>query len=716
MVEKVAVQPKKPEAKKESSKSIKIRTEVSQSLSTPADRILYLQRTIGNQAIQRLIKSGTLQAKLRIVQPGDVYEQEADRVADALMRMPEPQVKRKSVEEEEEEQIQTKPIIEQITPLVQRQIDEEKEEEELRKQPIEEEEELQAKVTSCNISEINPNLESHIKSLKGSGQPLSKNNRTFFEPRLGYDFDQVRVHTDSKAVEAARSVNAKAFTIGRDVVFGSGQYSPDTFGGRQLLGHELTHVIQQEGSHIGQFNDKTSVCDRVEQESSSVEQVISYNQPIPTISESIPSSTIAGIFYLSQEVNDEVGQAEVVWVIDYDQRQERIVAWIDVIRGEGGEVSEISPQQRVRIGRETTLSASDIEVRLGLPSGTLIAEEHNPVEGAVYFGILNPEVNIPLLRRQIGAIEAREISQFRVPGEGVLPGPVTNNPDALVPASLEMLFHLYATQQPRYRLMPARIVFSRDWVMSDTGTALLRGTIRWKLMNRLGQLGQRQHLLSYVDDRVRGSEHRKDELIDIINETFDRVAELGLARAQRTAPTLVDIGRRGRTWTRRRAELAHLTMHAAMDVFGPEGTGIYSPLEGRVVYRGQSSTYGNLVRILHESPPPTTAAEDAHGRSIVWRGPVVTSYAHLLELLVSTGDQVRSGQAVGTMGATGIPGMLSHLHFSVMRAPGGRVTRLTSETEENPMHRIRPDTWLHEIGRVSIFETYYPLPTRRRRR
>ena len=60
-------------------------------MDTPVDCILFLQRTAGNQAVSRLMRSGALQAKLRIGQPGDVYEQEADRVADAVMRMPDPQ-------------------------------------------------------------------------------------------------------------------------------------------------------------------------------------------------------------------------------------------------------------------------------------------------------------------------------------------------------------------------------------------------------------------------------------------------------------------------------------------------------------------------------------------------------------------------------------------------------------------------------------------------
>ena len=128
---------RKLEKKKNSPLRIQ-RTKSSQPIKSPTDRILFLQRTIGNQAVQRLIKSGTLQAKLKIGQPGDKYEQEADRVADAVMRMPEPGVQRQvKPQEEEEETLQSKPLANQITPLVQVQRQEESEEEE--------EETLQAK-------------------------------------------------------------------------------------------------------------------------------------------------------------------------------------------------------------------------------------------------------------------------------------------------------------------------------------------------------------------------------------------------------------------------------------------------------------------------------------------------------------------------------------------------------------------------------------------
>ncbi len=100
MGEKVGQIAKAPEVKQSNSRVR--RTKRLQSMDTPADHILFLQRTVGNQAVSRLMRSGALQAKLRIGQLGDVYEQEADRVADAVMRMPEPEVWRQ-VEEEEEE-------------------------------------------------------------------------------------------------------------------------------------------------------------------------------------------------------------------------------------------------------------------------------------------------------------------------------------------------------------------------------------------------------------------------------------------------------------------------------------------------------------------------------------------------------------------------------------------------------------------------------------
>jgi len=80
--------------------------------------------------------------------------------------------------------------------------------------------------------------------LRSTGQPLETETRAFFEPRFRHDFSQVRVHTDQQAAESAKSVNARAYTVGRDIAFGTGEYAPNSNEGRRLLAHELTHVLQ----------------------------------------------------------------------------------------------------------------------------------------------------------------------------------------------------------------------------------------------------------------------------------------------------------------------------------------------------------------------------------------------------------------------------------------------------------------------------------------
>jgi hypothetical protein len=84
--------------------------------------------------------------------------------------------------------------------------------------------------------------------LSSQGQPLNTDSRTFFEPRFGHDFSRVRVHSDAKAEKSARELNALAYTVGHDVVFGAGLHQPETAKGKELLAHELTHVIQQNAS------------------------------------------------------------------------------------------------------------------------------------------------------------------------------------------------------------------------------------------------------------------------------------------------------------------------------------------------------------------------------------------------------------------------------------------------------------------------------------
>jgi hypothetical protein len=182
------------------------------------------------------------QAKLKVSQPGDASEQEADQVAEQVMRMPEP-----CAACGDDEMAQAMPLDAPITPLVQRQSEKEEEEEETvqRQSSPEEEEPVQAKASGGESIQVDTGLESRMQSMRGGGEPLPDSTRHFFEPRFGVDFSQVRVHRDSPAAQAAGQARARAFTIGQDIVMGANESLSATHESRQLMAHELTHVIQQ---------------------------------------------------------------------------------------------------------------------------------------------------------------------------------------------------------------------------------------------------------------------------------------------------------------------------------------------------------------------------------------------------------------------------------------------------------------------------------------
>jgi hypothetical protein len=161
-----------------------------------------------------------LRTKLKVSEPGDFYEQEADRVADAVMRMPDEGVRRQDGQVN-----QSKPL------SVQRMSDEE-------------EENLQRKPNGNKT--IDPDLESQLGTM-GAGHPLSKSEAAFFEPRFNRSFTDVRIHTDPHVDRIANSLNARAFALGNDIAFANGEYSPGSAESRRLTAHELTHTIQQTG-------------------------------------------------------------------------------------------------------------------------------------------------------------------------------------------------------------------------------------------------------------------------------------------------------------------------------------------------------------------------------------------------------------------------------------------------------------------------------------
>jgi hypothetical protein len=285
-----------------------IASAITHTARSPAAKIglvRNLQRQYGNAYVGRVI-----QAKLAVGAPGDSYEREADHVANMVMRMPAPgspggvagpgigpRIQRMCLDCEEELQMQ---------PM------KEKEEERRR---------LQKKDSGAGEQGLSAAAESNVAQVRGSaGSPLTDGVRSFFEDRFGEDFSGVRVHTDNDAGSSARELGALAYTVGRDIVFGTGQYQPESLEGQKLIAHELTHVVQQGGS--------TSRAQRslVEQHSGTVMVHGAWTHPgaMGTTSQSVSTSGngAAGPVFFPRGV---YGQAitwqtpeppEVAWCID----------------------------------------------------------------------------------------------------------------------------------------------------------------------------------------------------------------------------------------------------------------------------------------------------------------------------------------------------------------------------------------------------------------
>jgi hypothetical protein len=196
----------------------------------PVEQTLFLQRAIGNQATLRLLarqgpvlsrngRNNSEEQKIVIGQANDPLEQEADRIADQVMRMPDanislasgmPQLSRKCAACEQEEGEMVRPKA--------------------------------AAAANAGAGKV-PGIVREV--LRSPGQPLDTESRAFFEPRFGRDFANIRIHADHQAARSAQSVNALAYATGSHIVFGSGQYSPGTSAGKALLAHELAHAVQQ---------------------------------------------------------------------------------------------------------------------------------------------------------------------------------------------------------------------------------------------------------------------------------------------------------------------------------------------------------------------------------------------------------------------------------------------------------------------------------------
>ncbi|NEO40704.1 MAG: DUF4157 domain-containing protein [Moorea sp. SIOASIH] len=185
-----------------------------------------------------------VQAKLKIGPAGDKYEQEADRVAKQVVQQ---------LHGSQSGKLQPRQTLQRLR---NREVDEE-----LQRKPT-----LQLKGDREGMT-ATPELESSIARSRCSGQPLSEGIREPMEKAFGgVDFSGVKVHTDGHSDKLNQSMQAKAFTTGQDVFFRQGAYDPGSQGGQELLAHELTHVVQQQGYGLNNKNisrEKQDLADRV---------------------------------------------------------------------------------------------------------------------------------------------------------------------------------------------------------------------------------------------------------------------------------------------------------------------------------------------------------------------------------------------------------------------------------------------------------------------
>jgi hypothetical protein len=180
----------------------------------------FFNHQTGNQAV--------VQTKLTVGSANDAHEHEANQTADMVMRKPENSVKNGTYTE-------GSLFSPTITPMVQRAC---------AHCEAEKEQTAQRKETGAATGGFSA-PPSVSKAIARGGSALDSNAKTFMESRFNRSFDNVQVHTDGESAASARDISARAYTSGNHIVFGDGQYQPNTEGGRHLLAHELTHVVQQ---------------------------------------------------------------------------------------------------------------------------------------------------------------------------------------------------------------------------------------------------------------------------------------------------------------------------------------------------------------------------------------------------------------------------------------------------------------------------------------
>jgi hypothetical protein len=152
----------------------------------------------------------------------------------------------------------------------------------------------------------------------GGGAPLDHDTRGFMEARLGADFGDVRIYSDARASESARSVQANAYTVGNDVVFQSGKYAPESDSGKRMLAHELTHVVQQRSGPVDGTEAPGGIkishpSDRFEQAAERSADHVMSSGPV--------ASPVAGVQRAATEEQEEVQGSFVQRAADEEEEE-----------------------------------------------------------------------------------------------------------------------------------------------------------------------------------------------------------------------------------------------------------------------------------------------------------------------------------------------------------------------------------------------------------
>ena len=178
-----------------------------------------------------------------------VMKKEDKKEEEKVHRLPEKKEEEKVMKKEEkkeEEKVMKKEDKKEEEKVMKK--EEKKEEEKLMKMEEKKEEDKVHKKEAGTSALPGKGVSSYISSLPGKGQPLPAHANHFFSSKMGYDFSDVKVHTDREATESAKAVDAKAYTIKNNVVFNEGQFNTESSEGKRLMAHELSHVLQQENN------------------------------------------------------------------------------------------------------------------------------------------------------------------------------------------------------------------------------------------------------------------------------------------------------------------------------------------------------------------------------------------------------------------------------------------------------------------------------------